>query len=706
MNEQSPDPVFDSLMVELLTGQHPPDLSSKIISAWREEQNLQRPGGLDSANQPSAPLVKATPIAPPSSPKNSTPHTTVRTTVRPNTQKQERWSRNKKVAFWLATCAAGLLALVGWFAMNASNSQLANVPEVIADKTPADANSDKHLATLDKPLANGGAEVLELDNLPFKVSRDSQPDLNNQLNDEGLRVEPITSQQVVAQLDQLFEELWSKLGVVPNPNYELRTQAQRLSQTLTGVALSDSQTDWWSGARTSKDLLPASLDTANNPMFAQRWGNLFASLWLARAELSADRHEFAELESFVASNIAANRPWNEVMSELLSSEPPSSEADSASAQSHLAFMTALAGGENHRLVEQIGINFLDANLSCVRCHDANSNPSRSTEVQETYWSLVAMLKGIDVQLSADGSRRNLVDQQRELFADGKSASVFFDLPNGVLKASSPRLPSGQHWSSLGKATPRQALADWISHSRDFDRSSVNQVWKLVFGRPLVPYSAGLENAALAERTAILEFLATQFQAHDHDLKLLVSWIVNSRPYAVQPINLNKSEWLAATDAELDLIQLSELVFAAGPSLGRSPEAQSLESSLAAAVEWNKKVAGEYRAMLAQPASLLSSEIGNAALPPAPAGSLELPSLGYAIHGERQTLTQRNFVNRLMRAPRLSWEERVEHVVGLSGTEVADSRVQHLAKILLEQNSGDAKSTLLRLLWAVQNSDAG
>jgi hypothetical protein len=96
-------------------------------------------------------------------------------------------------------------------------------------------------------------------------------------------------------------------------------------------------------------------------------------------------------------------------------------------------------------------------------------------------------------------------------------------------------------------------------------------------------------------------------------------------------------------------------------------------------------------MLAQPASLLDPQPASGSAPTGQTASSELPSLGYAIHGERHAREQRNFVNRLLRAERLSWEERVEHVVGLSSGEVASSRIQHLAKVLLEQNSGDAKA---------------
>lgn len=769
MNEQPSDPVFESLLEELLTGQHPPDLSSKILQAWRSEQ-ASRSESLLIAPGLGVPTVKAIPIeAPPQSPTRvgaaadasvtapihargharaavmlpsavdssavaSSSHEVK--TVELNRQPHqadavlaERALRGR-VAIALAACAAGLLLFLNWYANRPTDAELANLPpdkEQTAQAPPQASSTSGTMSDLaaassaqePSEAQSFNAQVLALDDLPFAVTPRVETIRSVSSGAVAGGVEPLPSRQLVSQLNGLFDKLWSDLGVLPNPRFEQTAQAQRISLALTGARLSDTQVQWWNSPRTADDLLKASLETANSTNFAQRWAEMFATQWTLRGELAADSREAAELRQFLAASIAADRPWNQVVLELLGTEFTSVTGPSvagaadvstavltgAAGKPEMGFIAALAGGENHRLVEGVGANFLDANLACVRCHDGKLNPARRLSEQETYWSLVTLLKGIDVRSGAEEGARELVDQQFELFADGKSASVFFDLPNGVLKASEARLPDGQPWEVIGQATPRQALAQWISRSREFDRASVNQAWKFVFGRPLVPQSVGLENAAVAERTAALELLANQFRAHNHDLKLLVSWIVNSRPFSVQPINLNKSQWLAATDAELDQIQLTELVFAAGPTLGRSPEAQSLEASLAAAVEWNNRDNAEYRAMLAQPAPLLNPQPSSTS-PTIQQAASELPSLGYAIHGERQALAQRNFVNRLLRADRLSWEERVEHVVGLSSGEVASSRIQHLSKVLLEQNSGDAKAALLRLLWAVQNSDAG
>ena len=87
-------------------------------------------------------------------------------------------------------------------------------------------------------------------------------------------------------------------------------------------------------------------------------------------------------------------------------------------------------------------------MACIRCHDVGSRPTLNTESQETYWYLVAMLRGLDSQV-VDGEGRKAMDRQAELFASRNDSKVFFDLPNGALKSAEAKLPDGSNWSADG-----------------------------------------------------------------------------------------------------------------------------------------------------------------------------------------------------------------------------------------------------------------
>lgn len=726
MNEQHIDPVLDSLLEEMLTGRHPPDLSARIVSAWEAEQAASeqgaggRRGAAGSFPSPGSPeTARAIPkevVAPPivagGVPTRSTPRTSPQTPVRlsekPLSEKAD--STRGRLAFALAACAVALLAIVGW----QTRQDRQTLEHAAMQPTVDSPTQDDRVATSDPAAENsrpetrvdsGSGQVLELDDLPFSVAATEDPVTRPPQNSNQPAAVPLPAEEIVRRLDDRFARLWTSMGVAPNPAYDSLAQAQRIAQVMTGDELTEAQRQSLPEQPAGAHLLELAEAAAESPAFASRWSDLFVQQWLQRGDLPSDSPSVLALKRAITDSIQRNQPWNLVVKDLLGGEGSTESQPQDANAPNVVFVSALAGGENHRLVERIGSNFLNTNLSCVRCHDASPSPRRATEKQETYWSLVALLKGIDALTSdADGSKV-LVDRQAELFSETKTASVFFDLPDGVLKAAEARLPNGEPWTMAGRETPRQALAEWISQSAEFERASVNQVWKMVFGRPLVPQALGLENAGLPERSDALEFLAEQFGAHGHDLKQLVGWIVNSRPFASQPVSLNRAQWLAASDTQLTSYQLSELLFAAGPSLGQSAESESLEASLAATVKWSSRSADEQRSLLAQPTALLDNGLGETPKSETVETSDNWLPLGYALHGERQTRAQRMYVNRLLRAERLSWEDRVEHVVGLSNGAETNSRIQHLAKVLLEQNAGDAKQALLRLLWAVQNSDA-
>src|SRR5205807_5209609 len=75
--------------------------------------------------------------------------------------------------------------------------------------------------------------------------------------------------------------------------------------------------------------------------------------------------------------------------------------------------------------------------------------------------------------------------------------------------------------------PRQELARLIVESNDFAKAAVNRLWAQLFDygftRPVD--DLGPQSAAVAP--AVLDRLATEFAAHDFDVKRLLRWAVLS-----------------------------------------------------------------------------------------------------------------------------------------------------------------------------------
>lgn len=741
--ELADEKVFDYFLRELVGGQPPPDLSVRIATAWsREQAGLAFPPAHSTSSlRVPAQLVPARPV-------RAGQATVDDPSLASNPQPRHGTSlRRNVIATLLALCACGLLALLSWrlveqdrhlaqrlfdLAPFQSSSSPSNrgatqsptgpsEPVLAANGQPSDAteSASPHQAgsaqgtgaidgqtqsfPLDSGLASGGP--LPITSTESTASIGDEPRLDNQ--------------QIVAQIDKRLANLWQELSITPSEQLNHAERAQRISLVLTGQPAINPASDLEQLISEATDSLP----------FARKWADQFVALWLANSRLPKDDVRLQAFRKHFASNIYDGRPWNTAPGELLGGTIASGSSSQDTVQDTVTstFVSALAGDGNHRLVAAIGSSFLDVNLSCVRCHDTSSttsaieqpalarSPREMAERQTTYWSLTAMLQGIDARAGAEGMRV-AVDRQAELLAAGKPLTAYYDLLDGRLQVAEPGLPDGQAWQSTSPAggEPRQALAEWLSQSPAADDATVNQVWEMVFGQALVSQAPWPVDSrpevqvqavqVQAERAELQQLLAQQYRAHGHDLKQLVGWIVRSDALRRQTIQPNRAQWLAASAEQLRQWQVAQANFATGPRPSSLAADTSLEKTLLTVLKWREQSAsGNVETTLGQPVPRSPSP----ANPPQLSGSDASQAETTHELAERHQLdsppaSDVALVEHLLASQRLSWENCVEHVAGLAPRHLRSSRFQSLADELLRHHNGDAHATLLDLLWAVRH----
>src|SRR3954470_16475663 len=82
----------------------------------------------------------------------------------------------------------------------------------------------------------------------------------------------------------------------------------------------------------------------------------------------------------------------------------------------------------------------------------------------------------------------------------------------------------------GEGPRRHRLAAWVTHPQNpyFARATVNRVWALLFGRPLVSPVDNLEPDGPIP--AALQILADDFTAHHFDLRRLIRVIASTQVF--------------------------------------------------------------------------------------------------------------------------------------------------------------------------------
>lgn len=693
--------VFDSLVQEMITGQRPPDLTSRILAAIdRESQSNAAPSQL---------------LAPPliTSSRQAT-QTQPSTASSPNVKAVATASSGSRTFSFvaLAVVATLLFGFLGWRWIDRANdssvgpgSQIATGGNVLDVGNNSKASSGELVGTTtgeengslkSKGPSKGSSSPRHvpevIDSLPFeldsKLSHQGGTDL---LKQPRKVAEKLSQQQIVAQLDQQLESMWQGMDVSIAGQLTPVELAQQISQALTGHQVSESELDQIVDDKKQSLKKADLIRSATSSMAFQRlWSERLVQYWTGRAQGETER----SLVDSLSQRMREEKRWNVVVAELLGGDL--SSEDSASSK----FLSLLAGGENHRLVECIGRGFMNQQVACMRCHrlpDAENSPANQ---QATYWSLVATLKGVE----GHGAGKQVDDRQETLFVSTKQTEpgVYFELPSGALKQAFATLPDGTSWKSIDNATlPRKALANWIRDSQQFDQATVNTVWQLVFGRPLMPQNIGVDAVALEHRQQMLEFLAEQFDLADHDLSQLVGWVVSSRAFAVRPDTLTREQWQQLDQEKLDQWQLSDWTFATGAKTSRPTNSRArLQDNLKYVVQW--RASGKPQPVLSQPSPDLP-KLSPDRLVKNLKNQRPTFSSSFAVHGLRHTMAEEAFVDRLLRSEKLTWQERVQHVVGLTGANGASDDTQFSAKELLQHHSGDSKAALLDLLWATQNS---
>ncbi len=706
MNNDYSDQILESMLEESLGGKTPPDLSDRILAAWQREK-------VTGQQQDTSPVLATQPAS-----VRSKPQPIVAEVVRP-APIVESTSEPASVArsgfSWrplLATSAVIALLLTGWalrdqfgaagqsqqassnaetLAQDPADGSIAESSEVVSvDLGPSLAASatDGNAAPINDSKAAvavpSGSQALPLDDLPFGTA--DKPMMADQMAARSEAVEAMSDERVVQSINGTLAAMWMQSGVQPTESLPQSQWIVKASERLLGTKKVDLATVSASRRQVVEQFV-------GSQAFATTWSKKLASAWLEQSPGSADKIAADEIQTAIEKRLRDGRDFNEVAVDLLG-------GDLGREGPTQAFVGSLAGGGNHNLLRRIGTHFLGANLGCVQCHDRGAAGSReigsdALAGQEAYWSLIAMLRGVDVRVDEDG-HRSAVDNQSEVFGRKRQHNEFFELPDGRMKAAVARLPDGREWTPEGD-TPRQALAKWIAQSQEFDLAIANQVWEMVTGEAIVYDASYPDLAALESRQQLLKMLSQQFRSNGRSVQKLATWIVSSEAFDRSPIVLSADQLLVASPTELEQAKLMRRLFAASNSATQS---LPLERNMVLAASFRKPSTAD-EITLAQSSATVAAPKKR----PEPT-AVKAPSadqLDFTLSADHVSFANAQYVDTLLQSKRLTWEQRVGHVVLLDSHARVSDRVKQLANTLLQHHNGDSRAALLDLLWAVRRS---
>jgi hypothetical protein len=306
-----------------------------------------------------------------------------------------------------------------------------------------------------------------------------------------------------SDLDKTLRQQFEILNLVPASTSSASMFLRRACLTLAGRLPSEEEVrDWLVSEDTD--------ERRKNKIESLLEEDGYTDLWtyrLAEALRISSKNQgptaYEAYHNWLRDQVSANRPWNEIVRELLTA---SGQVD---ATGPAAFYRLTQDPRD--MGEFVSQTILGMRLACARCHH---HPFDRWSVEDYYsfasWFSQTAWEGNSIVLKSRGE----VEHPK----------------TGM--AMTPAFPGATSTGAVDPVDRRVTLADWVTKSEPdlMARALVNRVWKWMMGQGLVEPVDDLRPTNPAAHPEILEQLTEKFVASGFDLKELIQTIANSAAF--------------------------------------------------------------------------------------------------------------------------------------------------------------------------------
>lgn len=402
-------------------------------------------------------------------------------------------------------------------------------------------------------------------------------------------------------IDAILAADWRAEGITPAARCDDRTFVRRICLDLAGrIPAPEEVASFLSSPdENRRGMLVESL--LRSPEYAWHFRDLFDLVLLGRPN---SRRETARHNNgwtaYLEDAFGRNRPWNEVVRELIVGRSTNTMARGATQYLY-------ERKNNHQaMAEAVAPIAFGVQIGCAQCH----NHPLSWEIEQRhYWGLVAAFNrsknvetsaGIGVAESAIGGFVQFTNLKKEsqpavlAFLNGKTVAEKrpdqnakeTDAPD-LYCVAPPKEGQKAETAAVPKFSRREALADAITHENPrLARAFVNRMWQLLLGRGIVHPVDQMDSRHRPSHPELLDWLANDFERHGYDVQRLVRALVSSRAYQLETKTPGRTpppapSFARATDKPLTAEQLAASVFVAlKGAAGSDAEREELHAALA------------------------------------------------------------------------------------------------------------------------------
>lgn len=324
---------------------------------------------------------------------------------------------------------------------------------------------------------------------------------------------------LTAEIDGEIARRLSEANIAPSPAADDAEFLRRATLDITGCIPS------YAAARTFlEDQDPNKRrKLIDNLLADQAYGRRFGGEWKRLIQPKPDslgKPGVDRITPWLAEQFNANRGWNDIVHELLTTEANLAREPQAY---FLAVNSESFDPKPNLLTASTAKLFLGVQLACAECHDHPFAEWKQTE----FWGLAAFFSRVQKKSKSDFTLREE--------ASDAATPAEIKIPEGGKSAGEvvPARFLGGDVPDLNAVTPlRKVLADWVTSGENpyFARTMVNRTWAHFFGRGLVEPLDGFQPDFAASHPVVLDLLTAEFVASDFDLQHIVRIICNTQAY--------------------------------------------------------------------------------------------------------------------------------------------------------------------------------
>ena len=264
----------------------------------------------------------------------------------------------------------------------------------------------------------------------------------------------------------------------------------------------------------------------NRPEFTDYWALQLSDLLQNRKERDHDVRGTKGVRSFhswIREQVASNRPWNELVYDVMTSQGPASESPA------IGYFIVTVGEqrdvEKSEVVGSVAQAFLGTRIGCSQCH----NHPLERYTQDDFYHFAGFFSRVklDRKSSKDGGTTSLLIAARDPKQNNGRVGVRQPRTGEFLM---PR-PLDRSDVTIGD-DPRADLARWMTSptNESFSGAIVNRIWKHYLGVGIVEPVDDLRATNPPSNPELWKALNRDFVEHQFDLKHLMRTILNSRTY--------------------------------------------------------------------------------------------------------------------------------------------------------------------------------